>query len=346
MATACSGAQEPVADAGATEIGEAADSSDGTVLIGLITKTDTNPFFVKMKEGAEIAATAAGAQLQSFAGEFDGDNESQVNAIENLIAAGATGILITPSDPVAIAPTIQRARDEGILVIALDTPTDPPDAVDITFATDNFLAGEMIGQWARATMEEAGTYGDARIALLDLSADQITVDVARDQGFLQGFGIELGDPAVIGDEEDPRIVGNEVTAGSEEGGRTAMENLLQRDPAINVVYTINEPAAAGAYEALAAAGRDEDVTLVSVDGGCPGVENIGDSVIGATAMQFPLDMAALGVEAVVQFAADGSRPETSEGLEFFNTGVQLITDQPVDGLESITSEEGLAICWG
>jgi len=64
--------------------GSAAASGD-EVIVGLITKTDTNPFFVKMKEGAQQAADAAGVQLQSFAGKQDGDNESQVQAIENLI---------------------------------------------------------------------------------------------------------------------------------------------------------------------------------------------------------------------------------------------------------------------
>ena len=137
--------------------------------------------------------------------------------------------------------------------------------------------------------------------------NQISVDVARDQGFLKGFGIDLGNPAKIGDEKDARIVGHDVTAGSEEGGRKAMENLLQKDPGISVVYTINEPAAAGAYEALRSVGRDKDVLIVSVDGGCPGVRNVKDGVIGATSMQFPLLMAAKGVEAVKKFAETGTQ---------------------------------------
>ena len=53
-----------------------------------------------------------------------------------------------------------------------------------------------------------------------------------------------------------------------------MENLLQKDPDVNVVYTINEPTAAGAYEALKAAGKEKDVLIASVDGGCPGVKNV------------------------------------------------------------------------
>lgn len=327
-----------------TSADTSAAASGDKVLIGLITKTDTNPFFVKMKEGAEAKAAELGVELQSFAGKVDGDNDSQVAAVENLISAGAKAILITPSDSKAIVPTIQKARDAGILVIALDTPLEPADAADATFATDNFKAGELIGQWAKAKFgADAAT---AKIALLDLNANEVSVDVLRDQGFLQGFGVDVGDVADIGDEKDARIAGNDVTDGSEEGGRTAMENLLQKEPGINLVYTINEPAAAGAYQALKAAGKDKDVTVVSVDGGCPGVENVKAGIIGATSMQFPLKMAALGVEAGVAFAKDGTKPAASPGLDFFDTGVTLITDEPADGVESIDSAAGLEQCWG
>jgi fructose transport system substrate-binding protein len=310
----------------------------------LITKTDTNPFFVKMKEGAEAKAAELGVTLKSYAGKIDGDHESQVAAIEACIADGAKGILITASDTKAIVDSVKAARDAGVLVIALDTPLDPIDAADATFATDNFQAGLLIGEWAKATMGDAAA--SAKIAMLDLSIAQPSVDVLRDQGFLQGFGVDLGDANKWGDETDPRVVGHEVTAGNEEGGLTAMEALLTKDPEINVVYTINEPSAAGAYEALKAVGREKDVLIVSVDGGCPGVANVKDGIIGATSQQYPLLMASKGIEAIAAFAADGTKPAPTEGKAFFDTGVTLITDKPVEGVESIDSAKGTELCWG
>ncbi len=310
----------------------------------LITKTDTNPFFVKMREGAEAKAAELGITLNSYAGKIDGDHETQVAAIETCIANGAKGILLTASDTSSIVPAVQQARDAGILVIALDTPLDPIDAADMTFATDNFLAGQLIGQWARAALGDDAA--NAKIATLDLNVSQPTVDVLRNQGFLQGFGIDLADPNVIGDESDPRIVGSDVTDGNEEGGRRAMENLLAKDPMINVVHTINEPAAAGAYEALKAIGRENDVLIVSVDGGCPGIQNVKDGVIGATSQQYPLLMASKGIEAIAAWAADGTKPSATEGKDFFDTGVALVTDKPVDGVESIDTTEGTNLCWG
>ena len=314
----------------------------GKITVGLITKTETNPFFVKMKEGASSRAKALGADLQSFAGKRDGNNESQVAAVENLISAGAKGLLITPNDSKAIVPSLDKARQAGMLVIALDTQTEPPNAADATFATDNFAAGQLIGRWAAAKFKGK----QAKIAMLDLSPEQVSVDVQRDQGFLKGFGINTGNVNRIGDEKDPRIVGHDVTDGAEEGGRTAMENLLQKDPNVNLVYTINEPAAAGAYEALKAAGKQKGVTIVSVDGGCPGVQNVKKGNIGATSQQYPLKMADDGVKAVVAFAKDGKKPQMPAGKSFINTGVTLITDDAAAGVPSKDTKFGLANCWG
>ena len=310
----------------------------------LITKTDTNPFFVKMKEGATAKAAEMGVSLKSYAGKVDGDHQSQVAAIETCIADGAKGILIAASDTKAIVGAVTQAREAGLVVIALDTPLEPMSAADATFATDNFLAGELIGKWAAAALGAGAA--TAKIGMLDLAVSQPSVGVLRYQGFLQGFGIDLGNPNKWGDESDPRIVGNDVTAGNEEGGRRAMENLLAKDPMINVVYTINEPAASGAYEALKAIGRENDVLIVSVDGGCPGVADVKDGVIGATSQQYPLLMAALGIEAIKTWADTGVKPAPTPGKAFFDTGVSLVTDQPAPGVPSIDTKEGTARCWG
>lgn len=328
---------------GAAILAMAAGSASAADLACLITKNNTNPFFVKMKEGAEAAAKSAGLDFQAYAGEKDGDASPQITAIENCVAAGAKGILITPSND-SVGPSLKDARAKGILVIALDTPLADKDAQDMTFATDNFEAGTLIGKWAAATMgDKAAT---AKIAMLDINKDNISVDVARDTGFLKGFGIDVPDLTVMGSEKDPRVIGHESSEASPEGGQKAMETLLAKDPDINVVYTINEPAAEGAYQALKAAGKEGQALIVSVDGGCPGVANVKAGVIGATSQQYPLLMASKGIEAIAAFAKDGTKPAASDGLTFFNTGVNLVTDKPVDGVPSIDSTKGTELCWG
>ncbi|MCF8512252.1 MAG: substrate-binding domain-containing protein [Rhodobacteraceae bacterium] len=328
---------------GAAALALMAGSASAADLACLITKNNTNPFFVKMKEGAEAAATAAGLDFQAYAGEKDGDAAPQITAIENCVAAGAKGILITPSND-SVGPALKDARAAGILVIALDTPLADTEAQDMTFATDNFEAGLRIGKWAAGKL--GAEAANAKIAMLDINKDNISVDVARDTGFLVGFGIEVPDLTVMGSETDPRVVGHETSDANPEGGLRAMETLLAKEPGINVVYTINEPAAEGAYQALKNAGKEGQAIIVSVDGGCPGIASVKSGVIGATSQQYPLLMASKGIEAIATFAADGTKPVASEGLSFFNTGVNLVTDQPVEGVESIDSTKGTELCWG
>ena len=333
--------------------GEAGDGGGGEpIAVTLITKTSTNPFFIAMQEGAKAAGEKNGVTITTAAGKADGDTDTQVKAIEAAVARGDKGILITPA-AAGVNSAIENARDAGLYVIALDTPPDPPDTVDITFATDNFKAGELIGQWAAGQMDGK----KATIALLDLFNDKIvSVDVNRDQGFLTGMGIDVVDKAKNGDEAktgkytggtggDYEIVCNEPTQGASDEGKTAMENCLSKNKNINLVYTINEPSAGGAAEALDAAGVK--ATVVSVDGGCdPGLKLVKEGVIGATSQQYPVKMAELGVEAIKAVVETGVEPQVSAGLDFYDTGVELVTDKKVEGLDSISVAEGEKVCWG
>ena len=347
LAAVCA-ASTLLAACGSSDSGSGGSGDD--VAVTLITKNASNPFFVTMQKGAKAAGADSGVSVTTAAGKEDGDEQGQIAAIEDAIANGDAGILITPTGP-GVNPAIKKARDQGLYVIALDTPPDPPDTVDITFATDNFKAGQLVGEWTKGQLKGK----KATIAMLDLFNDKVvSVDYDRDQGFLEGMGIDTVDKKKNGDEAktgsydggDYEIVCNEPTQGAEDGGRTAMENCLTKNPDINVVYTINEPAAVGAYGALKQAGSQDGVLIVSIDGGCDGVEQVKKGIIGATSQQYPLKMAELGVEAIKTIADGGENPKPTDGLDFFDTGTALVTDKPVDGLESIDTTEGAKLCWG
>ncbi len=342
-----------------TDAGEGGGDSDSDVAVSLITKDSTNPFFVAMQEGAKEKAEELGVEITIGSGQAEGDDQGQIDLIEQAIAAGQDGILITPMS-VNVNDAIQKARDAGLYVIALDTPTDPPEVVDITFATDNCLAGEAIGEWAAGKLNGE----KAVIARLVIFDDRtVSVDYCRDNGFLRGMGIEIGDLTVMGDEpESGNYTGGaggeyewvclEATGANEEGGRTGMETCLSKNSDINVVYTINEPTAFGAAQALEAAGKTigDDVIVVSVDGGLAGVEAVKSGSIQATSQQYPLRMASLGVEAIKAIADGGDPPEnTSADGTFFDTGVALCTDEPMDNV-SAAEQQGSQYCidnaWG
>ncbi|TDM05722.1 MAG: sugar ABC transporter [Ideonella sp. MAG2] len=304
----------------------------GEPVIGLITKTETNPFFVKMKEGAQAEAKRLGAKLMTASGKKDGDTAAQITAIENMVTAGAKTILITSSGD-AIIPAVKKAQAKGVQVIALDSPFDGADAL---FATDNYKAGVLIGQYAKVALGNK----PAKIAMLDLFPGH-PVGAQRHNGFMTGFGLKANDAKSNELSSTPETVCAADTDGNQAKGQTAMENCLQKDPAINVVYTINEPAAAGAYNALKKAGKEKGVIIVSVDGGCAGVADVGKGVIAATSQQYPLKMAAMGVAAGVEYAKGGKKASG-----YVDTGVTLIAGKAVPGVDSKDVKTGTDLCWG
>ena len=301
-------------------------------IIGLITKTDTNPFFVKMKEGAQAEAKKAGAKLMTAAGKLDGDTASQIAAIETMTAAGAKTILITSTGD-AVIPAMKKAQAKGVQFIALDSPMEGADAL---FATDNYKAGVLIGQYAKAALGAK----PAKIVMLDLFPGH-PVGAQRHNGFMKGFGLEAFDAKSNELSKTAETVCAGDSFGDQSKGQTAMENCLQKNPDVNVVYTINEPAAAGAYNALKKAGKEKGVIIVSVDGGCAGIADVGKGVIGATSQQYPLKMASMGVAAGVEFAKTGKK---SSG--YTDTGVTLIAKDKIKDVDSQSVQVGTDLCWG
>jgi fructose transport system substrate-binding protein len=306
-------------------------SDEPEVIIGLITKQEVNPYWVTMREVAQETAEENDVNLLTATGTSDVDVESQVRALEQMVADGAKGIIIAPTSSTELLPAIEAARRVGVLVIAVDTPVDPLDAVDAYFATDNTEAGRLVGQYALVKAQEMGL--DPKIAMLDL-APGISSGELRHEGFLEGFGLS---------EDDPAIVAKVDTEGDREQGKVRMSDILSETPDVNVVYTVNEPAALGALDALENANVDLGRTiLVSIDGGCRAMKSaVRPGMIDATAMQFPANMARESVRAL----ATAIREDETLGGNL-DTGVRLITDNPAPGVESRDIEYGVRNCWG
>ncbi|NLG23434.1 MAG: sugar ABC transporter substrate-binding protein [Actinomycetales bacterium] len=301
------------------------------VSVGLITKQEENPYWVSMRDVAQKTADELDVDLVTATGTSDTDVASQEAALADMVEEGVDGILIAPTDPVALLPAIQEARDAGVVVIALDTPVHPPEAVDAFFATDNEAAGRLIGEYAAAKADDLRL--DPQVAMLNLSGN-ISSGELRRMGFLEGFGLT---------EDDPAIVASVDTRGDRDNAAVVMNQVLAEHPDINVVYTVNEPAALGALAALEDADVDlDEVVLVSVDGGCRAMrEAVRPGDIDATAMQYPQNMAREGVRAIAAAVREGEAP-----MGFLDTGTELVSDDPMDGVESRRVEFGIRTCWG
>ena len=301
-------------------VGCGVGGNGGRTGVSLIIKTQTNPYFVSMKQAAQEAAGKNGVHLSVASGQADGDTQSQINAIDTAIARGDKGILIT-SNGSAVNAALRQAKASGLFVIALDTPLDPAKTADVTYATNNFEAGKLIGQYAAAELNGQ----KAVIAMLDLYDDQVvSVDVDRDHGFLTGMGIDPGSKTLNAKEDRTgtynggeggsyTIACHQATQGAVDGGRTAMEQCLSRNPDINVVYTINEPAGEGAYAALKADDHQDKAFIVSIDGSCQGMADVENGIFAADATQYPGKMAQLGVDAIAKIGAGQQPPSLPRG---------------------------------
>jgi fructose transport system substrate-binding protein len=329
------------------------DTSSGGVGVSLILKTLSNPYFVSMEKDAKTEAAKDNVSLTVAAGQSDGDTQSQIAAIDNAISRGDKGILITVNGN-AVNTELQKARNAGIYVIALDTAPTPASVVDVTYATDNEQAGKLIGQYAAAKLNG----GKAVIAMLDLFNNQVvSVDTARDHGFLEGMGIAPGSATENGQEAksghytggtggDYTVACHQPTQGAIPGGKTAMENCLSANGDVNVVYTINEPAAEGALQALQAAGKT-NVLVVTIDGSCKYLNGlVKQGTIAADAVQYPGKMASDGVQAISKLAGGGAKPSLPAGQSFINTGTALATANPLPGVTSQTPAQAATACWG
>jgi fructose transport system substrate-binding protein len=333
--------------------GSSGGGGGGKVGASLILKTLTNPYFVSMENDAKKAATAAGVSLSVAGGKSDGDTQTQIAAIDNAISRGDKGIIITENGN-AVNSELQKAKQAGLYVIALDTVPTPPSVVDITYGTDNEQAGKLIGQYAAAKL--AGQ--KAVIAMLDLFNNQVvSVDIQRDHGFLEGMGIDPASKTQNGQEAktghytggkggDYQVVCHQPTTGAIPGGKTAMENCLSANGGVNVVYTINEPAAEGALQALKAAGKS-NVIVVTIDGSCKYVNGlVKDGTIAADSAQYPGKMAKLGVQTIAQVAKGGAKPTLPAGKDFIDSGTALVTKTPLPGQTTQTPDQAAQACWG
>ena len=235
-----------------------------------------------------------------------------------------------PVAPVAANPAAPAAQDAA----AAPPPAAPQGGTQLVLRGLEKITG-------RPTSITATIGKPVKIATLDLFPGH-PVGAQRHNGFLAGYGLKSLDAKSNELAQPAEVVCMADSYGDAAKGQTGMENCLQKNPNINVVYAINEPAAAGAYKALKAAGKDKDVVILGVDGMCSnGVGNVEKGVIAATSMQYPLKMAALGVAAGVKYAKDGKRQ-----TGYTDTGVDLVAAKPMAGVKSIDTKTARGQCWG
>ena len=182
--------------ASSSTVPAAAATNGKKISVALILSTYINPYWIFMHNATEQEAKKLGVNLTFQAGQTEGDTSSQITAIDNAIAAGDQGIIIRANGP-AVNSALSQAEKAGISVVAVDTVPTPANIVQMTYATNNNLAGQLIGRYAEKRLDGK----PAVIAVLDdVTNEVLTVDVDRNHGFLSGMGIPVGKPGINGFE--------------------------------------------------------------------------------------------------------------------------------------------------
>ena len=269
--------------------------SHGTIGVSLLTLD--NPFFKVI--GDEI--TKEGAKLGYGALVVSGDKDvaKQSNQIKDFIVKKVAAIVLSPCDSRSIVPVIQEANAAGIPVITVDIPCSEPGVKILSqIATDNFGGGKQAGQ---AMIEALGDAG-GKIAVLHFK--QVESCQLRVKGFR-----EVIDAHNASGKSRIEIVSELESGGAKDLGLKATEDILQANPDLRAIFAINDPAALGARAALEKAGKADRILLIGFDGQPEGKQAIKEGKIYADPIQFPEQMGAKAVEAILRHSKGENVPE-------------------------------------
>lgn len=283
--------------------------------IAVIVKTTSSNFWQNVNRGAE----AGMEELDDYTMSFDGaatesDIAAQVNLVDNAVNRGVAGIVLAPSDPEALVPSVQRAHESGIPVVIIDSmlADGAEEFYQAFLATDNQAAGELMAQ----TMIDAiGTEG--QIAIMS---------------YVPGVGSEIGRVGGFTDyieaNSDIEIVNTLYSQSQMATALNQTTDILSAHPDLDGIFGANEPTAVGMGRAIIQAGREGSLVALGFDGNEDLQEFVRDDVLEAIAVQGSFQMGELGVQTIGNLLAG----ETVE--EFINTGVVVVTADNIDSDEA------------
>ncbi|MGI9165884.1 MAG: sugar ABC transporter substrate-binding protein [Pyrinomonadaceae bacterium] len=263
-----------------------ADHDGSAPRIALVLKTLNNPFFIDMQKGAEEAAKKLGVNLIVQAAEREVDVEKQMQIIENLIQTKVAALCVTPSGSREIVPAIEKANRAGIPVVIVDTRVDPKTMSEskgkiATFiGSDNYEGGKLAGEFIAKKLG-----GKGKVAVLEGIPGHETGD-SRLKGFRDALKATPG----------IEIVASQTANWERDQGFNVFQNILQSHPDVQAVFACSDLMALGAVEAIAAAKKTGQITVVGFDASDEAQQAVQQGTMHATVAQSPATMGALAVE--------------------------------------------------
>jgi ribose transport system substrate-binding protein len=263
-----------------------ADQAGSAPRIALVLKTLNNPFFIDMQKGAEEEAKKLGVTLIVQAAEREVDVEKQMQIIENLIQTKVAALCVTPSGSREIVPAIEKANRAGIPVIIVDTRVDPKTMSESKgkiasfIGSDNYEGGKLAGEFIAKKLG-----GKGKVAILEGIPGHETGD-SRLKGFREAL---KAFPEI-------EIVASQTANWERDQGFNVFQNLLQSHPEVQAVFACSDLMALGAVEAIAAAKKTGQITVVGFDASDEARKAVLNGTMDATVAQSPATMGAMAVQ--------------------------------------------------
>ncbi len=277
--------------------GGTAPAATHKITIGLALSTLSNPFFVTLRDGAQQAATAAGAELR--VADAANDSAKQADQISNFITEKVDVIIVNPTDSDAVVAAVQKANSAGIPVIAVDRNANG-GSLSSFIASNNVQAGKLGAKELLKVVSQNG-----KVAML---VGVPAASAARDRG--KGFKDALADSTI--NSKGATLVTEQVANFKRDEGLNVMQNILTANPGLNGVFAQNDEMALGAVQAIKAKGLTGKVFVVGVDGIDDAIAAIKAGDMTATVQQQPAVMGKLAVEAAVKIAKHQSVDATQD----------------------------------
>ncbi|GEN32669.1 MULTISPECIES: ribose ABC transporter substrate-binding protein RbsB [Aneurinibacillus] len=237
------------------------------ITVGLAISTQSNPFFVTLKEGAEKAAKENNMKLITV--DAQDDPAKQISGIEDLVQRQVDVLLVNPTDSAAVVSAIESANRANIPVITVDRSAEGGEVVSHV-ASDNEAGGKMAAEYL---LEKIGKQGNV-VELEGIPGSS----AARERG--KGFH------EIMDKEKNVKIVAKQPADFDRAKGMSVMENILQSNKDIKAVFAHNDEMALGALKAIQSAGL-KDVVVVGFDATDDAVAAVKDGRMGATVAQKP-----------------------------------------------------------
>ncbi|PKM93931.1 MAG: D-ribose ABC transporter substrate-binding protein [Firmicutes bacterium HGW-Firmicutes-1] len=305
--TGCGTKTETAAPEGTeTSTDTAGDTKDGYV-IGLSMNTQTNPFFVDVKDGVQKAADEHGIEL--FITDAQDDPAIQMKDIENLITKNPDAIIIDTCDSDAIVAAVEACNDAGIPVFTMDRQANG-GVVIAHIGYDAIKSGKIAGQYLVDSLKGKGKI----VELQGIMGTNVAQN--RSAGFNEIISANAG----------MEIVATQVADFDRAKAMSVMENILQANKEIDGLYAANDEMLLGALEAIEAAGRLDEITMIGCDAIDDTLEVIKSGKVEATIAEPPFFLG----KAILNTAFDYLEGKTVEATIVLDNS--LVTKDNVDTL--------------